>query len=237
MKRVSEDLDLQQALRRALVAGEEARARELEQRGYAEALAEELRRMTGERARDAEAEARLEARVEARTADHVEGLREADAVDDRRLQVGAPVDKYALGPLDGPPCLELIPICGARCCEFDFPLSTQDLDEGVIQWDHGRPYLIRHGANGACVHQKADGGCGAYTHRPAPCRIYDCRKDKRIWADYDARVLAPRGIEDPAEWSSTLNLLDRRQQRDDGLAAEGASMRRATTPGTDDPTR
>ena len=224
--RVTDDVDVGGALRRALVAVEEARGRELGERARAEALTEELQRLVGERPHDAVGEAAMEARVEARAAELVEAFRHADAVSDGRLQIGDAVDKYALGPLDGPPCLELMPICKARCCTFDFPLSSQDLDEGVIAWDRDRPYLIRHGATGACVHQEHHGGCGVYEHRPAPCRIFDCRTDKRIWADYAARVLAEPGVEDPAEWSSTLNLLDRLERRDGGMAAEQAAVRR-----------
>lgn len=180
----------------------------------------------------------MEARVEARAAEFVEAFRQADAVSERRLQVGDAIDKYALGPLDGPPCEELMPICHARCCSFDFALSTQDLDEGVIAWDRDRPYLIRHGATGACVHRDDHGGCGVYHHRPAPCRVYDCRNDRRVWVDYEARVLAPAGVEDPVEWSTTLNVLDRLTRRDGAMAAEVAAVSRLSAGGRErDPDR
>jgi len=35
---------------------------------------------------------------------------------------------------------------------FLLPLSRQDVEEGVIRWEFGRPYLIAHGADGYCVH-------------------------------------------------------------------------------------
>jgi hypothetical protein len=232
--RVTDDADAEAALRRALVAVEEGRARELVERARAEALTEELQRLVGERPHDPVAEAAMEARVEARAGELAEAFRQADAVSERRLQIGDAIDKYALGPLDGPPCEELMPICGARCCSFDFALSSQDLDEGVIAWDRDRPYLIRHDATGACVHRDARGGCGVYHHRPAPCRVYDCRNDRRVWVDYEARVLAPVGVADPVEWSTTLNVLDRLARRDEGMAAEVAAVRRLGAGGDED---
>ncbi len=38
---------------------------------------------------------------------------------------------------------------------------------------------------------KATRGCTIYEHRPATCRSFDCREDRRIWTDFAARVLAP----------------------------------------------
>ena len=74
-----------------------------------------------------------------------------------------------------------------------FPLSTADLDEGVIRWDYGRPYMIRQRASdGFCVHNDpASHGCTVHTQRPSTCRRYDCRNDTRVWIDYDKRIPAP----------------------------------------------
>ena len=90
------------------------------------------------------------------------------------------------------PCAELIPICQARCCTFIFRLSTQDLEEGVVRWDYGRPYWNRRRDDGYCVHNQAPGGCQVYDDRPSTCRTYDCRDDKRVWTDFEKRILAPR---------------------------------------------
>jgi hypothetical protein len=92
-----------------------------------------------------------------------------------------------------PPCDELMPICHARCCKLSFPLSTADLDEGVIRWDYGQPYRIRQRASdGYCVHNDPESrGCSVHAQRPATCRRYDCRNDSRIWLDYARRVPAP----------------------------------------------
>lgn len=87
------------------------------------------------------------------------------------------------------PCDELIPICQARCCTLTFRLSTQDLEEGVVRWDYGRPYWNRRREDGYCVHNQAH-HCQVYQHRPRTCRTYDCRDDRRIWKDYQNRVPA-----------------------------------------------
>ncbi len=130
-----------------------------------------------------------EAAVDARAAALLPALALADANAPGRVLLGDDVDKYAESPHDGPPCLELLPICGARCCEFDVALSSQDLDEGILRWEHGRPYLLRHGPDGRCAHLGPT-GCEVYAHRPAICRRYDCRTDPRVWADYERRELA-----------------------------------------------
>jgi Fe-S-cluster containining protein len=100
-------------------------------------------------------------------------------------------DKYALEDLPDIDCPSLIPLCKARCCTLGFALSFQDLDEGVIRWDYNAPYHIRQRPDGYCVHNDPQGRtCTAYPHRPAVCRHYDCRKDERIWKDFERRIPA-----------------------------------------------
>jgi Fe-S-cluster containining protein len=43
--------------------------------------------------------------------------------------------------------------------------------------------------DGACTHREGH-FCSVYDNRPAVCRTYDCRRDKRIWSDYERRILA-----------------------------------------------
>ncbi len=101
-------------------------------------------------------------------------------------------DKYALADLPEIDCEARLPLCHARCCKFVFPLSTQDLDERIVQWEYGRPYQIAHRSNGYCLHSEPHTGrCTVYEHRPATCRTYDCRTDQRIWVDFENRVPAP----------------------------------------------
>jgi hypothetical protein len=99
-------------------------------------------------------------------------------------------DKYALASPDID-CAARIPLCGARCCSFEVTLSAQDLAERTIPFDVARPYALPREA-GRCVCMADDGGCGIYAQRPGACRAYDCRRDPRVWIDFDARIPAPR---------------------------------------------
>ncbi|HWE64525.1 MAG TPA: YkgJ family cysteine cluster protein [Chloroflexota bacterium] len=103
-------------------------------------------------------------------------------------------DKYAI-PADELPridCETRIPLCRAACCAMRFALSAQDLDERVMRWDLSQPYRNRVGPDKRCVHQdRASFGCTIYQHRPGVCRMYDCRKDARIWLDFENRVINP----------------------------------------------
>ncbi len=108
------------------------------------------------------------------------------------VQVADPVDKYELEDLPQIDCQSRIHLCKARCCKLTFPLSFQDLDEGIVQWNYLNPYQIRQKPDGYCVHNKSDSGhCCVYKHRPAICRTYDCRNDKRIWLDFEKGIPAP----------------------------------------------
>jgi Fe-S-cluster containining protein len=115
------------------------------------------------------------------------------------------------------------------CCKLDVPLSTQDLDEGVLRWNYGRPYLLAHRDDGYCTHNDAaTGGCTQHARRPAICREYSCRDDHRIWADFDRRILAapveqlPLSGDPPGE---TFDLHARARRRQLALAMEAASLR------------
>jgi Fe-S-cluster containining protein len=106
-----------------------------------------------------------------------------------RLWTGG--DKYEV-PDPGIDCVARMPLCKGRCCQLEFPLSEQDLDEGRVKWRHREPYMIAQGADGYCVHSDPTTRfCGVYEHRPGTCRTYSCRTDKRIWIDFEARIPAP----------------------------------------------
>ena len=107
------------------------------------------------------------------------------------VRFGEAVDKYGLKDLPQIDCASIIPICKSRCCKLQVYCSAQDLDEGVVKWDYSRPYRLRKGEDGYCVHSEPETRrCGIYDKRPAICRTYDCRNDKRIWADFEKRILA-----------------------------------------------
>ncbi len=99
-------------------------------------------------------------------------------------------DKYAIASAEID-CAARIPLCGARCCSFEVTLSAQDVAERSVPFDMLRPYALPR-ANGRCVCMNDDGACAIYEQRPGACRAYDCRRDSRVWIDFEARIPAPR---------------------------------------------
>jgi Fe-S-cluster containining protein len=125
------------------------------------------------------------------------------------------------------PCAELLPLCHARCCALTFSLSTEDLDEGVIRWDYGQPYLIRQrSSDGYCVHNDPEHrGCTVHAFRPRVCRSYDCRNDRRVWIDYQQRIATPmQGHQFAAEARAAappiFDLVERARARSSAVARE-----------------
>ena len=53
-------------------------------------------------------------------------------------------DKYTFEQEAYVNCQSRLHICKAICCKFPFALSKQDVEEGIIRWDFGRPYMIAH---------------------------------------------------------------------------------------------
>lgn len=107
------------------------------------------------------------------------------------VEVSGVEDKYAVTgePID---CESRLPLCQARCCSFAVMLSRQDLAEGELTWEIDRPYVLARGPDGYCGHLgRDDAHCQRYDHRPATCRSYTCRTDRRVWIDFDARIPAP----------------------------------------------
>jgi putative zinc- or iron-chelating protein len=101
-------------------------------------------------------------------------------------------DKYACTSGVAIDCDARMPLCRAACCRLSFALSVQDVEEGRVRWDLGRPYMNRRDADGYCHHlDRGTCACTVYEARPLVCRSYDCRKDTRIWKDFDNRVISP----------------------------------------------
>jgi Fe-S-cluster containining protein len=126
------------------------------------------------------------------------------------------------------PCGELLHLCKARCCRLVFLLSTQDLEERVLRWDYGKPYWNLRREDGYCVHnQPGTHQCGVYQQRPTPCRIFDCRRDKRIWTDYDQRIPAPDRDEELLELAprpTPEQVTERARARHNAMEVEDAAL-------------
>ena len=115
--------------------------------------------------------------------------KEVEALPAPKVLLSAGVDKYQCENLVLIDCAERVHLCQARCCSLDFYLTDQDLDEGVVRWDYGRPYWIRKNKDGHCVHyDPATRRCRIHAYRPHVCRAYDCRNDQRIWIDFEMRI-------------------------------------------------
>ena len=109
-----------------------------------------------------------------------------------RIEVSELFGKYFLRDLPETDCASRVALCKATCCTQSFPLGFEDLDEGALRWDYGRPYLIRQRPDGRCVHNDAESlTCAVYAKRPCRCRTYDCREDPSIWVDFEGRVPNP----------------------------------------------
>lgn len=93
-------------------------------------------------------------------------------------------------------CSARMHICKAVCCRLDFALTVPEVESGKVKWDLGRPYFIRHSANGCCTHQDLKGGsCSVYADRPGVCKRYSCAKDTRIWKNFEQMELNTEWIE------------------------------------------
>jgi hypothetical protein len=102
-------------------------------------------------------------------------------------------DKYSFEGEAKIDCENRIEFCHAACCRLRFALSKQDVYEGVVKWELGRPYLIAQGKDGYCTHvEHGTCRCTIREQRPVPCRGYDCRNDKRIWVDFENKIVNPK---------------------------------------------
>lgn len=176
----------------------------------------------------AAATATIEHAVAAKLSETLDGVRAADARVRGRVNFDLGPSKYEVTP-STPPCAEVLHLCHARCCTFDFALSPLDLDEGVLRWDYGQPYLIRQRASDHyCVHNDATTRhCTVHEQRPRVCRTYDCTHDPRIWIDFEQRIPAPleaSTVQPALPPESGFDLLERARARAAVIAAERTSM-------------
>jgi Fe-S-cluster containining protein len=113
-------------------------------------------------------------------------------VDNKRAVKGPDID-----------CASLLHLCHARCCSLQVKLSEEDIAGGRLRWNLDEPYILRQNPDhGYCENLQPNGGCGVYEDRPAACRAYDCRKDTRVWEDFEKKIPAatPYWIVPLGEW-------------------------------------
>ncbi len=104
-------------------------------------------------------------------------------------------DKYTFESEVQIDCENRVHLCKAACCKMSFALSRQDIEEGKLRWNLGKPYLIARGEDGYCYHlDRTTYLCTIRGQRPVPCRAYDCRKDKRIWLDFEKGIINPEAL-------------------------------------------
>lgn len=116
-------------------------------------------------------------------------------------------DKYAFEHAADLDCAGRVHLCRAACCRLPFALSHQDVREGIVRWNLGQPYVIDQDGDGYCAHLGRDTcGCTIYANRPVPCRGFDCRRDGRIWLDFEGKIPNP-AIEQP-NWPYCLTTQD-----------------------------
>ena len=101
-------------------------------------------------------------------------------------------DKYTFKEEVEIDCASRLHLCRAACCRLELALSRRDIEEGILKWDLGRPYMLARDADGYCRHlDRGTYRCTVRQHRPIPCRGYDCRKDARIWLDFEQAMINP----------------------------------------------
>ena len=100
-------------------------------------------------------------------------------------------DKYEV-PSPDIDCANRLHLCKAACCRMTFHLSKQDIQEGLVRWEVGAPFRIAQREDGWCAHcDKQTKRCNVHASRPSVCRQYDCRKDPRVWEDFDNGIPNP----------------------------------------------
>jgi hypothetical protein len=133
--------------------------------------------------------------------------RHADPTPEPKVRLRQYVDKYGLAPGEPIDCAARIPLCKARCCSFRVALTAQDIQERKLDWDLMEPYVLPRGEDRYCGYlDRAGGGCTVYGHRPATCREYSCREDRRVWIDFDRRIPAPPPVRDDELLSGPASL-------------------------------
>jgi hypothetical protein len=123
-------------------------------------------------------------------------------MDNRMRAEGRGQQSVGIEPPGGEPgrtacvdCEGRIVVCRAICCRLTVDLSPQDLARGGTRSNPARLNRLARGLDGYCLHlDRTTRRCQIYQFRPAACRAYDCRHDRRIWTDFDFGILNPGAL-------------------------------------------
>jgi Fe-S-cluster containining protein len=109
------------------------------------------------------------------------------------LRIDAPEDKTQIVAVN---CQERMEICKAVCCRLRFALTVEEIENGPLKWELGKPYYNRHCEQGYCHQMNFDQmSCNIYENRPSVCKKYNCANDKRIWNDFEKMELNQEWID------------------------------------------
>jgi Fe-S-cluster containining protein len=90
-------------------------------------------------------------------------------------------------------CMERLEFCGGACCFIGFPLTSDEIKKGIIEWDDSHPFKIRHDEWDICAHwDSRTKRCRVYEDRPLVCRRYSCENDRRIWLNFEEKIVNPK---------------------------------------------
>ena len=93
-------------------------------------------------------------------------------------------------------CASRLPVCHAVCCRLRFALSAEDIEAGALKWD-SRDRTSTAAARRVLppFRPRDAAGAASTTTGPTVCRGYSCAGDKRIWSDFEGRVLNQEWID------------------------------------------
>ncbi|MCP4341395.1 MAG: YkgJ family cysteine cluster protein [Desulfobulbaceae bacterium] len=129
--------------------------------------------------------------IEKRKEKLLSSLNESD-VSGPQVKLTDTPDKYTYEGVINVDCASRRHLCKGICCKLWFALSVQDLDEQIVKWNYTQPYSISQSSDARCIHQDhCNLQCTIYENRPLICRTYDCSTDKRVWLDFDKRIINP----------------------------------------------
>ena len=80
-------------------------------------------------------------------------------------------------------CIARLQQCKSVCCTFQFALTKDEVQKGLIKYNTKRPFFIARDKDGYCPHLKRDTfRCSVWNKRPLRCRRYNCSDDPQVWS-------------------------------------------------------